>query len=539
MRAWLRTIVAALCGWLCLSIACAHAAALSPDPTGMWYDPANPGWGLSVTQQGETIFAALFVYDANHKPVWYVASKVIDSGTHLDPIGSEVFTGALFRTTGPWLGNATFDPNAVTVTPVGNLGLARGVTAGTLLVSYSIDALSVSTSVQPQIWASAAPRLFGGYYGGVFLSSGTCEVPVLNGRLAQFGIGQGEVPGHMFLTWGTGIDTGCILDGTFAQSDQTGTLSGPFSCGPIGGNLSSTSTLTLSEIVFGAGGFSAAAKLQTPQCTFTGNAGGALSPNATPIAGSMHPDPTGMWFDSAAPGYGLSLTQQGANIFGVLFAYGTDNKAQWLVASNVVDAGQGAFAGPLYRTLGPAAGAGGDTTAFSVTNVGSLKLRYGPGASPFGANLVVDYTVDGTTVERILQRETWSGTNLTGTYTGGLALAGSGVSGCDALSNAGSGGTITITQSQGSMQIAWQPDTGTQCSVSGGSSPFGNLATFSGSGQCISNTTPATISAFSIAEMSVTPHGFSGTLAYTAQPSFAGGTCNYTGTIGGVRRQLQ
>ena len=275
------------------------------------------------------------------------------------------------------------------------------------------------------------------------------------------------MPGHMFLSWGTGSDTGCFLDGTFAQTDQTGTLSGPFTCGPIGGPNPTTSTLTLSEIVVGGAGFSASATLQTGQCTFSGNAGGALSPNAAPLAGSMRPDPTGMWFDPAAPGYGLSLTQQGANIFGVLFAYGTDNKAQWLVASNVVDAGASVFAGPLYRTSGPASGATGDTTPFSVANAGTLQFRYGPGTGSAGTYLVLDYTVDGTTVERVLQRQAWSSTSLDGSYTGGLAFAASGIPGCDGLSNGGTGDQFTITQSQASVQIAWQPDTGTQCSVSG------------------------------------------------------------------------
>lgn len=531
----LRNILRILGTVVSLATCTVQAAPMTPDPTGMWYDPANPGWGLSVTEQGETLFVALFVYDANHKPAWYVASNVADSGVHLDPIGSEVFTGALYRTTGPWLGNATFDANAVTVTQVGHLSLARGVDPGTLLATYTLDALSISTSVQPQVWASAAPRLFGGYYGGVFLSGGNCALPTINGRLPQFGITQGEVPGHVFFSWGTGSDTGCFLDGTFAQTDQTGTLSGPFTCGPIGGPNPTTSTLTLSEIAVGGAGFSARATLQTGQCTFTGNAGGALSPNATPLAGSMRPDPTGMWFDPAAPGYGLSLTQQGANIFGVLFAYGTDNKAQWLVAGNVVDTGASVFAGPLYRTSGPASGATGDTTPFSVANVGTLQFRYGPGTGPVGTFLVVGYTVDGTTVERVLQRQAWSSTSLTGSYTGGLALAASGVSGCDALSNAGTGDQFAITQSQASMQIAWQPDTGTQCSVSGTLQPFGNLATFSGNGQCVSNATPGTIDSFSVTEMSVTAHGFSGRLSYSTHPALAGGTCSYSGTIGGVK----
>jgi hypothetical protein len=193
------------------------------------------------------------------------------------------------------------------------------------------------------------------------------------------------------------------------------------------------------------------------------------------------------------------------------------------------------FAGPLYRTSGPAAGVAGDTTSLAATNVGTMQFRYGPGTSPFGTYLVLDYTVDGKTTSRTLQREAWSGTALAGSYLGGIRAISS-ASGCDTQSNAGTGGPLTITQSQQSAQIAWQPDGGTQCTVSGKLSPFGNLATFSGSGQCVSNTTPATIPSFSITEMSVTPHGFSGTLSYATEPALASGTCGYLGTIGGTRR---
>ena len=35
-----------------------HAA----DLTGLWFDPAESGWGLSLARQGGTTFAVLFVW---------------------------------------------------------------------------------------------------------------------------------------------------------------------------------------------------------------------------------------------------------------------------------------------------------------------------------------------------------------------------------------------------------------------------------------------------------------------------------------------
>jgi hypothetical protein len=536
----------------------AHAAPLTPDPTGVWFDPANPGWGVSITQQGGTMFVALFAYDANHKPVWYVASNVVDTGMNLDPTSQEIFSGMLFRTTGPWLGNATFDRNFVTATSVGFLSLIRGIVPGTLQMNYSTSGTTLSKTLQAQVWSSATSRLVNGYGGGVAINTATgssCTDPgVWSSPAEGFSIAQDSATGHVFLEWGTGIDTGCQMDATFAQAGQAITVSGPFQCAPIGFTFQTSNTLTLSDVRLGPHGLSAAATLQTPTCTYTGNVGGSVSASTAPVAQSMQPDPTGVWFDPAAPGYGLALTQQGANIFAVIFAYGTDNTPQWLVASNVVDSGTAVFvpshdffgtnaevfSGPLYRTSGPFTGATADTTPFNATSIGTLQVRYGVGDGPFGSVLVADIAFDGTSVERILQRQSWSAANFAGTYTGALSVIAPTANDCDKTSNAGTfqwhPPAMTVTQSQGNATIAWQPDSGTSCSVSGALASFGNLAYFSGNGQCISNATPATISQFTIPELAITDHGFSGALTYTATASLTNVTCAYSGTIGGVRR---
>lgn len=40
------------------------------DHTGSWYDPANPGWGLTVTQQGDVLGGVVYTYDASGAPTW-------------------------------------------------------------------------------------------------------------------------------------------------------------------------------------------------------------------------------------------------------------------------------------------------------------------------------------------------------------------------------------------------------------------------------------------------------------------------------------
>ena len=72
---------------------------------------AESGWGVNLTQQGATIFATWFTYDANRTPLWLFAT--------VKPTGPNVFSGALYRTSGPAFSDLPFDPAKVTAIPVG------------------------------------------------------------------------------------------------------------------------------------------------------------------------------------------------------------------------------------------------------------------------------------------------------------------------------------------------------------------------------------------------------------------------------------
>ncbi len=60
--------------------------------TDLWWNPAENGWGISLTQQFGIIFAAWYTYDAAGKPVWYVAPNC--------PVTGSACTGALYQVTG-------------------------------------------------------------------------------------------------------------------------------------------------------------------------------------------------------------------------------------------------------------------------------------------------------------------------------------------------------------------------------------------------------------------------------------------------------
>src|SRR5690606_4666951 len=59
----------------------------------LWWNPEEPGWGLGLAHQGNTIFATLFTYDAGGDPLWLIMSAGLPQ-----PDGS--FAGVLFRTRG-------------------------------------------------------------------------------------------------------------------------------------------------------------------------------------------------------------------------------------------------------------------------------------------------------------------------------------------------------------------------------------------------------------------------------------------------------
>lgn len=86
----------------------------------LWWNPAESGWGINITHQGDIIFATLFTYDANGKGLWLLASGAMKQAD-----GS--YLGDLYRTTGPAFNAAPFSP----------IGPANYTSLGTMRFSFS------------------------------------------------------------------------------------------------------------------------------------------------------------------------------------------------------------------------------------------------------------------------------------------------------------------------------------------------------------------------------------------------------------------
>ena len=102
--------------------------------TGLWSDPADPGWGVFTDQQGLTVFAALFSYGAAGEPTWLVMSN----GTRQ---ADGTFSGVLFRTQGP---PPLRGSDAV---PVGIMRIAPAAD-GSATLTYVADGQSVTRRVE-------------------------------------------------------------------------------------------------------------------------------------------------------------------------------------------------------------------------------------------------------------------------------------------------------------------------------------------------------------------------------------------------------
>ena len=128
---------------------CLGFGAQADDFTDLWWNPAESGWGISITQQGNTIFALWFVYGTDSAPTWYVMSNGV--GSH------NVFAGDLYKTAGPAFSAAAFDPNKVSVTKVGTaqLDFSAGDDRGVL--SYTINGATVQKSIQRQGFSVTNP----------------------------------------------------------------------------------------------------------------------------------------------------------------------------------------------------------------------------------------------------------------------------------------------------------------------------------------------------------------------------------------------
>lgn len=124
-----------------------EATAVSANYQGLWWNANESGWGMSLTQHGNLIFAAIYTYDATGLPIWYVMTNC--------PVTPTGCTGDIYRVNGgtaptvPWAGAG----RVLTKVGTGTLEFAS-VNAGTF--RFTIDDIAGSKDITQQLFATGA-----------------------------------------------------------------------------------------------------------------------------------------------------------------------------------------------------------------------------------------------------------------------------------------------------------------------------------------------------------------------------------------------
>ncbi len=112
-----------------------------------WKMPAESesGWGVNLTQEGDTIFATWFTYDHDHSAMWLaVTANETAPGT---------YSGDLLRATGPAFDSMPFNPAAIVVTKVGTatFTFSDGNDAS---FAYTVNGVSQTKAITREVFRS-------------------------------------------------------------------------------------------------------------------------------------------------------------------------------------------------------------------------------------------------------------------------------------------------------------------------------------------------------------------------------------------------
>lgn len=233
-----------------------------------------------------------------------------------------------------------------------------------------------------------------------------------------------------------------------------------------------------------------------------------------------------LWFNPNEEGWGVNLAQQKDILFITIFVYAANGQPTWLVGPATTYTGSNggilSFTGPLYATTGPYFGAG----TFDESSVGSRQVGFVSFATGQISTGALSYSVEGVSVTKSIQRQTWRNENINGVYTG--AIAGD-YSGCGTARNGYFEAPITLTVGHdGGSTVTMREDGGAYfCNYNGSYTQAGRMGFIQGNATCSDGSNQS----FTATEV----QGSIQALTMRLSSQFAG-SCVFTGRVGGVRR---
>ena len=179
----------------------------------VFFDVAEPGWGVFVKQSNTFQFLAFFIYGPNGQPTWYTA-QLTDNG---DGTGLN-YSGALYATTGTYFANAWQGYVATQVGTASFQGSPVPEDYFHATLTYTVNGVSVTKAIQRQTLTAFA--LSGTYSGSVAGSVSSCANAANNtGVGARFNLTVAQVG-----------DVSATLTFNFVDTAHSGmvcTLNGP------------------------------------------------------------------------------------------------------------------------------------------------------------------------------------------------------------------------------------------------------------------------------------------------------------------------
>ena len=137
----------------------------APNFGGLWWNAppgSEPGWGLAIAHQGDTVFVTWFTYDVDGSPLWMVVAA--------PRVGANTYSGTLYRATGPPFASVPFNPGQVVGTAVGTATLAfADHDNGTF--AYTLGAVQQTKSITREVFSSPVPVCTWGALANLALAS--------------------------------------------------------------------------------------------------------------------------------------------------------------------------------------------------------------------------------------------------------------------------------------------------------------------------------------------------------------------------------
>jgi hypothetical protein len=240
--------LAALTACFGLALPAAASTFSATDYTDLWGTtaPLENGWGVNLIQQGDNIFATLFVYGSDSSARWYSASNMTSgNGTS--------WSGGLAQTTGPYFG-AAWTANATPVV-VGSMTINfSGPNSGVL--TYTVGSVSVTKNITR--FSQRANNLAGNYLGGLTARCSNNQLIFIFDNLTVTHSGGTAI--NLRVDWfpSATVQGTCNFNGTYTSQGRVAQINGNYTCTYTNGAAGNNGTFTITSVEASQNGFNGA-----------------------------------------------------------------------------------------------------------------------------------------------------------------------------------------------------------------------------------------------------------------------------------------